>query len=151
MKSNYVQNIKEKKDLNFYRLNAEEDYMKTPISVLRYITELENALGTTECNHDYIPSCGMGGTVFDLCTKCGHRVFDKQPDLTKYNDKIKIHPSHDAPHFFGIYSDDNKMWLEKNVGGVFNAFRKGLNYYQLENGFICHLYDCINVTILENK
>lgn len=27
--------------LNCYRNNAEEDYTKTPISVLRYITELE--------------------------------------------------------------------------------------------------------------
>ena len=32
------------KDLNFYKNNCEEDYVKTPISVLRYITELEQAL-----------------------------------------------------------------------------------------------------------
>lgn len=32
------------KDLNYYKCNAEEDYMTTPISVLRYITELEQAL-----------------------------------------------------------------------------------------------------------
>ncbi len=30
------------KDLNYWKKNAEEDYMKVPISVLRYITELEN-------------------------------------------------------------------------------------------------------------
>ena len=30
------------KDLDYYKSNAEEDYIKTPISVLRYITELEN-------------------------------------------------------------------------------------------------------------
>ena len=29
------------KDLNYWKKNAEEDYMKVPISVLRYITELE--------------------------------------------------------------------------------------------------------------
>jgi len=29
------------KDLEYYRLNAEENYITTPISVLRYITELE--------------------------------------------------------------------------------------------------------------
>ena len=29
------------KDLNYYKNNCEEDYIKTPISVLRYITELE--------------------------------------------------------------------------------------------------------------
>ena len=31
----------ETKDLNYYKNNCEEDYIKTPISVLRYITELE--------------------------------------------------------------------------------------------------------------
>lgn len=29
------------KDLAYWKKNAEEDYMKAPISVLRYITELE--------------------------------------------------------------------------------------------------------------
>lgn len=29
------------KDLNYWKNNAEEDYIKTPISVLKYITELE--------------------------------------------------------------------------------------------------------------
>ena len=29
------------KDSKYYKDNAEEDYIKTPISVLRYITELE--------------------------------------------------------------------------------------------------------------
>jgi hypothetical protein len=29
------------KDLEYWRLNAEEDYITTPISVLRYIGELE--------------------------------------------------------------------------------------------------------------
>ncbi len=29
------------KDLNYWKNNAEEDYITTPISVLRYISELE--------------------------------------------------------------------------------------------------------------
>ena len=33
-----------KKDLEYYRKNAEEDYLTTPISVLRYISEMEVAL-----------------------------------------------------------------------------------------------------------
>jgi hypothetical protein len=33
----------ETKDLNYWKLNAEEDYIKTPISVLRYISELEKS------------------------------------------------------------------------------------------------------------
>jgi len=32
------------KDLDYFKQNAEEDYIKTPISVLRYITELEQRL-----------------------------------------------------------------------------------------------------------
>jgi hypothetical protein len=36
--------VKESERLNHYRTNAEEDYVTTPISVLRYITELESAL-----------------------------------------------------------------------------------------------------------
>ena len=30
------------KDLSYYKSNAEDDYISTPISVLRYISELEN-------------------------------------------------------------------------------------------------------------
>jgi hypothetical protein len=30
-----------KKDLNYYKQNCEENYMTTPLSVLRYITQLE--------------------------------------------------------------------------------------------------------------
>ncbi len=30
-----------KKDLKYYRINAEEDYLTTPISVLRYIGLME--------------------------------------------------------------------------------------------------------------
>ena len=33
----------ETKDLKYWKLNAEEDYIKTPISVLRYISELEKS------------------------------------------------------------------------------------------------------------
>jgi hypothetical protein len=32
------------KDLNYWKNNCEEDYLHTPISVLRYITELETRL-----------------------------------------------------------------------------------------------------------
>jgi hypothetical protein len=36
-----LEDFEETKDLTYYRANAEEDYMKVPISVLRYISELE--------------------------------------------------------------------------------------------------------------
>lgn len=34
----------ENKDLAYWKANAEEDYMQVPISVLRYITELEEVV-----------------------------------------------------------------------------------------------------------
>jgi hypothetical protein len=34
----------ENKDLAYWKANAEEDYMQVPISVLRYISELETAV-----------------------------------------------------------------------------------------------------------
>lgn len=41
------------KDLNYYKNNCEEDYIKTPISVLRYISELEQAINYTHsCKSD---------------------------------------------------------------------------------------------------
>ena len=36
-----LEDFEETKDLTYYRANAEEDYIKVPISVLRYISELE--------------------------------------------------------------------------------------------------------------
>jgi hypothetical protein len=35
------------KDLNYYKENCAENYITTPISVLRYITELENKIEET--------------------------------------------------------------------------------------------------------
>jgi len=34
----------EDKDLNYWKENCKEDYLHTPISVLRYITKLEEAV-----------------------------------------------------------------------------------------------------------
>ena len=36
------------KDLAYWKKNAEEDYLKVPISVLRYITELEKKMYSEE-------------------------------------------------------------------------------------------------------
>jgi len=40
----------EGKDLTYYKANAEEDYMQVPISVLRYITELEKKVKQSQSN-----------------------------------------------------------------------------------------------------
>jgi hypothetical protein len=39
---------KEEKDLAYWKANAKEDYLHTPISVLRYITELEQRMYSKE-------------------------------------------------------------------------------------------------------
>jgi hypothetical protein len=58
--------VKESERLNHYRTNAEEDYVTTPISVLRYITELESALSfiksKTESNETQTIKHGKNGS-----------------------------------------------------------------------------------------
>jgi len=42
-----IMKIKEEdKDLNYWKKNCEEDYLHTPISVLRYITKLEGKVNS---------------------------------------------------------------------------------------------------------
>jgi len=36
------------KDLDYWKSNAEEDYITTPISVLKYITELEQQVNSVD-------------------------------------------------------------------------------------------------------
>ena len=45
---------KQKKDLAYWKANAEEDYIKVPISVLRYITELEERMYSEEEVYDIL-------------------------------------------------------------------------------------------------
>jgi hypothetical protein len=53
------------KDLSYWRANAEEDYMKVPISVLRYITELENGMYSEEEVIDLLQEMNDWPTIFD--------------------------------------------------------------------------------------
>ena len=39
---------KQEKDINYWKNNCEEDYITTPISVLRYISELEKLVASTQ-------------------------------------------------------------------------------------------------------
>jgi hypothetical protein len=60
------------KDLNYYKNNAEQDYIKTPISVLRYITELEQALQlkqtvVSDCTHENTSFKHIRCNVCDFC------------------------------------------------------------------------------------
>lgn len=49
------------KNLDYYKNNAEPDYMTTPVSVLRYITELEEAQNRGQELHRHIKGVSTGG------------------------------------------------------------------------------------------
>jgi hypothetical protein len=61
---------KKLKDLPYWKNNAEEDYISTPISVLKYISELESKLGITNETFKPIPVPEDKGTGKKLCPKC---------------------------------------------------------------------------------
>tara|TARA_R110002073_G_scaffold2431_1_gene16371 strand:- start:434 stop:667 length:234 start_codon:yes stop_codon:yes gene_type:complete len=63
----------ETKDLNYYKNNCEEDYIKTPISVLRYISELEAAINYTHsCESDSEQYCECDKpTLGKSVSRCG--------------------------------------------------------------------------------
>ena len=67
-----IMKIKEEdKDLNYWKKNCEEDYLHTPISVLRYITKLESKVNNIVLD-DVIncPRCGGSYVVTDLDDRC---------------------------------------------------------------------------------
>jgi hypothetical protein len=53
------------KDLDYWKSNAEEDYITTPISVLRYINELEQQ----------VKSVGLADVV--NCSSCKYQILQK--------------------------------------------------------------------------
>jgi hypothetical protein len=72
------------KDLNYWKENCAENYMTTPISVLRYITELEKkievAISVTRCCEEFAdgkckPMVNADWTY--LRCKCGKRFEPK--------------------------------------------------------------------------
>lgn len=66
----------EDKDLNYWKKNCEEDYLHTPISVLRYITKLEEAVnnvvldGVIKCECENSPIYREFDTGKALCYDC---------------------------------------------------------------------------------
>jgi predicted metal-binding protein len=73
--------MKSTKDLNYYKNNCEEDYINTPISVLRYITELEQALQLQQTGVIYkLCVCGGNERVALDCTlkNCKHPKYCKK-------------------------------------------------------------------------
>ena len=63
------------KTIEYYRQNAEEDYLRTPISVLRYITELEQCANQSKqdecdfnCDEDGLYETNVEGA--DVMCEC---------------------------------------------------------------------------------
>lgn len=71
----------ENKDLEYYKKNAEENYITTPISVLRYISELEEVVKncSTPVVKRQVCHCGIkrpfvGYDGKDYCMFCNEEI-----------------------------------------------------------------------------
>jgi hypothetical protein len=71
------------KDLEYWKLNAEEDYLHTPISVLRYISELEK-VSNEENLKKRLSKLDLVNPAHLQMTSNGHGEF---PDGYKLTDK----------------------------------------------------------------
>jgi hypothetical protein len=71
--------IEEVKDLSYYKANAEEDYLAVPISVLRYITELEERSYSEE---ELLQALNIGFTstdeTWEECVEFAKEQFKKK-------------------------------------------------------------------------
>lgn len=70
---------------------------------------------------------------------------DKKLKIEVFDKIVRIAPRISTNRFQGTYSTANQEWLETNVGTTIPAYRDGLNYYQLENGHRCHIYECSTI------
>jgi hypothetical protein len=80
------------KDLECYRKNAEEDYLTTPISVLRYISEMEQALHQQPVN-GLLPSQEFIQELIEMLKECRDllvmcTLIDKSGDCKSLVDKV---------------------------------------------------------------
>lgn len=93
------------KDLNYYKNNCEEDYINTPISVLRYITELEQAL--------QLQQNGVSGSFFSVCYSTNEGLFfvDEEENQTKLKEKAKKFKSR----------KEAEMYINKELCGFGNV------------------------------
>ena len=79
-----IMKIKEEdKDLNYWKKNCEEDYLHTPISVLRYITKLEGKVNNVVLD-------GVSKQSELLKAFIDFYNYRNTGDKTIYNDEIEI-------------------------------------------------------------
>jgi hypothetical protein len=43
---------------------------------------------------------------------------------------------------YGRYTEENRKWLEENIGKTFECEVHNINYVVFKNGFLCHVYGC---------
>lgn len=60
-----------------------------------------------------------------------------------FNEVIRIKAYGDL---LGSYTPANRTWLNENYGKEVFAYKANINYYHLENGMQCHVYDCHNLS-----
>jgi hypothetical protein len=61
-----VTEVEQLKDLKYWKENAEEDYLKVPISVLKYISKLETELKTVYSEEEVLKVCHDYRNNFEL-------------------------------------------------------------------------------------
>ena len=96
-----------KKDLSFWKANAEEDYMRVPISVLRYITELEKAVKNCSIP-DTVEAFEVGIKLKITKRKHGHKFrIGEVVEIVKKGADIDGHVS------WQCSNGTEKWWLEE--------------------------------------
>jgi hypothetical protein len=75
----------EDKDLNYWKKNCEEDYLHTPISVLRYITKLEEAV-----NNSVLDDVSQQSELFEIIADRLEKELPFELETIKRETLIKI-------------------------------------------------------------
>jgi hypothetical protein len=76
-----IQFPKQEKDINYWKNNCEEDYMTTPISVLRYISELEKLVALPK--KEICIDCDEEKETHEICMDCiGKMIKENQQELS---------------------------------------------------------------------
>ena len=71
------------KDLNYWKNNCEEDYITTPISVLRYITELEK---NNEAKQLILSGVSISLARAEKYARMQHFLGETGSDFIEFND-----------------------------------------------------------------
>jgi hypothetical protein len=82
------------KDINYWKNNCEEDYITTPISVLRYISELEKLVASqTEITENTSDGYHTFKELYDFRKAYNVALFNQWGEMKQgtFNEEMKIH------------------------------------------------------------